>query len=97
MIQEHGVSSRQACKLVGLPRSTFNYKPKVKDDSAVMDELKQLVDRHPAIGFWQSFYRIRRKGFIWNHKKVYRVYTDLNGEVEQVLGYTVRGDLAERG
>lgn len=77
MIKEHGVSCRQACELLSLPRSTFNYKPKVKDDAPVMDELHQLVDKHPAIGFWQSFYRIRRKGFIWNHKKVYRVYTDL--------------------
>jgi putative transposase len=77
MIEEHGVSCRQACKLLSLPRSTFNYKPKLKNDSPIMDELHQLVDKHPAIGFWQSYYRIRRKGFIWNHKKVYRVYTDL--------------------
>jgi putative transposase len=77
MISEHGVSCRQACKLVNLPRSTFSYEPIVKDDAQVIDQLKELVDKHPAIGFWQSFYRIRRKGFIWNHKKVYRVYTDL--------------------
>lgn len=77
MIKEHGVSCRQACKLLSMPRSTFSYKPKEKDDTPVMDELKEMVEKHPAIGFWQSYYRIRRKGFIWNHKKVYRVYTDL--------------------
>lgn len=77
MISEHGVSCRQACKLLSMPRSTFSYKPVVKDDTPVMDELKEMVEKHPAIGFWQSYYRIRRKGFIWNHKKVYRVYTDL--------------------
>lgn len=43
----------------------------------MIDELNELVEKHPAIGFWQSYHRIRRKGFIWNHKKVYRVYTDL--------------------
>ena len=43
----------------------------------IIDQLRELVDKHPAIGFWQSFYRIRRKGFKWNHKRVYRVYTDL--------------------
>ncbi len=77
MIKEHGVSCRQACKLLSLPRSTFNYKSKLKDDSPIMDELHQLVDKHPAIGFWQSFYRIRRKGFIWNHKKVYTIINSI--------------------
>ena len=77
MISEHGVSCRQACKVLNLPRSTYSYTPVVKDDGPVVDELRNLVDKHPAIGFWQSFYRIRRKGFIWNHKKIYRVYTDL--------------------
>ena len=77
MAIEHGVSQRQACKAVSLPRSNVQYKCKPKHDEPVIDQLKELVDKHPSIGFWQSYYRIRRKGFIWNHKKVYRVYTDL--------------------
>ena len=78
MVQEHGVSQRQACKAVSLPRSTQGYQRKSKADEQVADQLQQLVERHPAIGFWQCYYRIRRKGFVWNHKRVYRVYTDLN-------------------
>lgn len=77
MITEHGISQRQACKVVSLPRSTQQYKRKPKQDEPVIDQLKELVDKHPAIGFWQSYYRIRRKGFNWNHKKVYRVYTEM--------------------
>ena len=77
MIKEHCVSCRQACKAVNLPRSTFNYKPKLKDDAQVIEQLNHLVDKHPAIGFWQSFYRIRRQGYVWNHKRVYRVYTTM--------------------
>ena len=77
MIKEHRVSCRQACKAVNLPRSTFNYKPKLKDDTQVIEQLNHLVDKHPAIGFWQSFYRIRRQGYVWNHKRVYRVYTTM--------------------
>jgi len=72
-----GVSQRQACKAVSLPRSSQPYTHKPKADDEVIGQLQQLVEKHPAIGFWQSFYRIRRKGFVWNHKKVYRVYTDL--------------------
>jgi len=77
MIMEHGISQRQACKTVSLPRNTQRYKPKPKADKEVIEQLQQLVEKHPAIGFWQSYYRIRRKGFAWNHKKIYRVYTDM--------------------
>jgi putative transposase len=77
MITEHGISQRQACKVVSLPRSNVQYKRKAKTDEPVIDQLKELVDKHPSIGFWQSYYRIRRKGFNWNHKKVYRVYTEM--------------------
>jgi putative transposase len=77
MIEAHGVSCRQACEAVNMPRSSFSYKPVVKNDDQIIDQLRTLIDKHPAIGFWQSYYRIRREGFVWNHKKVYRVYTDL--------------------
>lgn len=75
MINAHGVSQRQACKTVGLQRSTVQYKAKPKQDNEVIDELNKLVSKHPAIGFWQSYHRIRNFGFAWNHKRVYRVYT----------------------
>jgi putative transposase len=78
MIREHKVSQRSALKTVSLPQSTFRYKPKQKpQDAVVEEELQQLVDKHPAIGFWQCFFRLRRKGHYWNHKRVYRVYTKL--------------------
>jgi putative transposase len=78
MIQEHGVSQRQACNCLRVPRSSYQYDPKVKNDTPIIQELEALVAKHPAIGFWQSYYRLRRKGFSWNHKRVYRVYTALH-------------------
>ena len=30
-----------------------------------------------AIGFWQSYHRIRRSGTLVNHKKLYRIYTSM--------------------
>jgi putative transposase len=77
MIEEHGVSQRQACKALCVPRSSYRYTPKPKNDIPVINQLEELVSKHPAIGFWQSYYRIRRKGFVWNHKRVYRIYTSL--------------------
>jgi putative transposase len=77
MVEDYGVSCRQACMAFKLSRSTFSYKPVAKDDSIVQDELRLMVEKHTAIGFWQSYHRLRRNGFAWNHKKVYRVYTTL--------------------
>ena len=77
MIKDHGVSHRQACKEVGISRSSNQYDQKQKDDGQLIGELQLLVEKFPAIGFWQCYYRIRRMGYSWNHKRVYRVYTEL--------------------
>ena len=77
MVEEHGVSQRQACVTVSVPRSSIQYRAKFKNDTPVINALQALVEKHPAIGFWQSHFRLRRKGHTWNHKKVYRVYTSL--------------------
>lgn len=77
MIREHKVSQRQALKAISLPQSTMRYKRRSKQDEEVVSELQTLVEKHPAIGFWQCYYRLRRKGFSWNHKRIYRVYTSL--------------------
>jgi putative transposase len=76
LIKEH-LSERQACKLVSIPRSVFRYTKVPKDDAVLIDALEELVKRHPTIGFWKSYHRIRRKGYCCNHKKLYRIYTSL--------------------
>lgn len=77
MSERHRVSIRQGCKAVSLPRSTYRYRRKPKDDQPIIDGLLALVDKHPAIGFWQCYHRLRAMGHCWNHKRVYRVYTGL--------------------
>lgn len=74
MIQQHHVSQRQACQAVSLPRSSFAYQAKKKNDEEVIEQLNILTEKHPSIGFWKCYYRLRKKGFLWNHKRVYRVY-----------------------
>lgn len=39
--------------------------------------LGELVDKHPSIGFWKCYHRLRRQDYQWNHKRVYRVYTQM--------------------
>ncbi|OJW54513.1 MAG: transposase [Sphingobacteriales bacterium 50-39] len=60
-----------------MPRSTYEYKAIPKDDGPVQEALTALTDKHVDIGFWQSYYRLRNRGFMWNHKRIYRVYIQM--------------------
>jgi putative transposase len=75
MSNTHQVSIRQSCNAVNLPRSTFSYARKPSDDAEVIALLTELTTKHPSIGFWQCYHRLRAMGYSWNHKRVYRVYT----------------------
>jgi len=63
---------------VQLSRTSYQYQNKPKDDSALQDALTSVIDKHPSIGFWQSFHRLRNRGLRWNHKRVRRVYRQMN-------------------
>jgi hypothetical protein len=59
MITDSGVSQRQACQTVRLARSTHQYRRKIKDDGAIIDALKELVEKRPSIGFDRCFLHLR--------------------------------------
>lgn len=63
--------------MIGISRTTCQYKAKPKDDTPLQDALTALTTKHVSIGFWQCYYRLWNKGYRWNHKKVYRVYTEM--------------------
>jgi len=67
------VSTRRACKIVGLTRSMWYYQSK-KDDSEIIAKLNELADKHPNRGFDTYFGRLRSEGHPWNRKRVLRVY-----------------------
>jgi putative transposase len=62
---------------MGISRTTCQYKAKLKDDSELQSVLTSLTTKHAAIGFWQCCYRLWNRGHWWNHKRIYRVYTDM--------------------
>jgi len=77
LVKEEQLSNRRACKLVKLSRTTYQYKRNPKDDSDVQEALTALTAKHAAIGFWSCCYRLWNRGHQWNHKRIYRVYTDM--------------------
>jgi len=78
-VAEENLSVRQACRIVGLARSAWYCQPadRMQRDREVIDALNALVEKHRRWGFWKCFDRLRLDGRRWNHKRVYRVYTEL--------------------
>ena len=74
---EHGLSERQACAAVGLPRSVYQYEPRPNRDGPIIKLLLELAWKRPEQGFGKLFKRLRRLGHGWNHKRVYRIYCGL--------------------
>jgi putative transposase len=77
LVKEEQLSNRKACTLMGISRTTCQYKAKPKDDEVVQQALTEITTKHAAIGFWSCCYRLWDKGHPWNHKRIYRVYTDM--------------------
>lgn len=76
MVDEHELPIAKSCRCVGLSRSAYYCVP---DDWAVKDAdiiaaLARLVEGRPSRGFWKCYKMLRREGYRWNHKRVYRVY-----------------------
>ena len=77
IVEKHEVSITRACRLMKIHRSYFYYVDK-SDDSDVEAAIREAVQF--GEGFWKIFKILRRQGYPWNHKKVYRVYKNLHFE-----------------
>lgn len=71
----YGIS--RAFRVLGMSKSVYYYKPLLKDDSEIEQELKKKVELHSEEGFWKAYDRLRNEGKTWNHKRVHRVYVAL--------------------
>ena len=82
--EEHKISISRACKVVELHRSVYYYKSRSKkDDTPLIDKLQEWVERKPSNGFWMLYGRIRNEGYLWNHKRLYRVYKMLGMHIRR--------------
>lgn len=61
----------------------YYYKPKGRDDSAIIEALNRLAQEHPTYGFRKMFRMLRHQGRLWNHKRVYRVYKQMGLNVRR--------------
>ncbi len=79
LIRTHDLTVTRACRSAGLSRSAW-YRPlqdRLAYDQPLIDALQALAEAKPGLGFWKLYRRLRRQGYSWNHKRVYRVYCQL--------------------
>jgi putative transposase len=75
IIERFGLSIRRACKLIGLSRTSFDYKPAVKtDENVIRKRLKELAQTRRRFGCPRLHVMLRREGFKINHKRTERIY-----------------------
>jgi putative transposase len=74
---EHfGLSKRQACRYLELPRSTFHYRSRRRDDSPARERLKAIAAQRPRFGCARLHVMLRREGLVSNHKRTERLYRE---------------------
>lgn len=78
-VERRGVSIALACRAFGVSETCYRYSPKLKDENEVIaDLLTGLTDARKTWGFGLCFLHLRNvKGRRWNHKRVYRIYCEL--------------------
>lgn len=78
-VNEKDISIRLSCELFRISETCFRYQPKLSDENTMIaDWLLRLTQNQRNWGFGLCFLYLRNvKGFIWNHKRVYRIYREL--------------------
>ena len=78
-VEEHSVSIRMACRTFDVSETCYRYEPKLKAENEIIaDWLTLLTKQFRSWGFGLCFLFLRNvQGFTWNHKRVYRIYREL--------------------
>jgi putative transposase len=79
LVNTRRFSIRLACACVNISDSGYRYQAKHSTENALIaDWLLRLTTAHKLWGFGLCFLYLRNvKGFSWNHKRVYRIYREL--------------------
>lgn len=78
-VTERSISIRFACAVFLISETCYRYKPILSaENTRIADWLIRLTNNQRNWGFGLCFLFLRNvKGFRWNHKRVYRIYREL--------------------
>lgn len=78
-VRDKAVSIRRACQLFSVSETCYRYQARLSSDNALIaDWLLRLTYTHRKWGFGLCFLYLRNvQGLPFNHKRIYRIYRDL--------------------
>ena len=78
-VAHHRVSIALACRIFGISETCFRYRPRLAaENDRIAALLVGLTQAHRRWGFGLCFLYLRTvQGQLWNHKRVYRIYREL--------------------
>ncbi|WP_323001696.1 IS3 family transposase [Denitromonas sp.] len=78
-VRDKGAAVRVACAAFGISETCYRYQAKLSaENDEIADHLIRLTHNQRNWGFGLCFLYLRNvKGFGWNHKRVYRIYREL--------------------
>jgi len=92
-VTDRGVCIRAACDAFRISESCYRYERKRDaENDEVANWLIKLTDNHRNWGFGLCYLYLRNvKGFKWNHKRVYRIYKELELNLRIKSSWAARG------
>jgi putative transposase len=78
-----GLSLPRATTLAQLPRSTFRYVAQPRDDTMLLEQIRELTARHPRYGYRRITVLLRRTAQV-NQKRVRRLWQQHQLQVQRV-------------
>ena len=70
------MSERQACRAIGIDRSSVRYRASRPDDGVLRERLKALAHERRRFGYRRLHILLRREGHAVNRKRVQRLYRE---------------------
>jgi putative transposase len=79
VVAVHGLSIRLACDIFSISETCYRYEAKRNaENEEIATWLIRLTDNQRTWGFGLCYLYLRNvKGFPWNHKRIYRIYREL--------------------
>ncbi len=79
VVQQRGIPIRMACAVFSVSESCYRYESRQNaENEEIANWLLRLTDNHRNWGFGLCYLYLRNvKNFGWNHKRIYRIYREL--------------------